>query len=145
MKRERKYMLIIPTATFRDINGFTNDSTQNKLRLPSDDKLSSITLEMVNVNARYIVELVNEQRTNVYRKYIINSDTELLFPYLDKGSYSIRITEDKNSNGLLDTGSILEKRQPEMVRLYKLESGDEIIKLEEKTDLLQTVDIKELF
>ena len=144
-KAGNDYELIIPTATFRDINGFTNDSTQNKLRLPSDDKLSSITLEMVNVNARYIVELINEQRTSVYRKYIINSDTELLFPYLDKGNYSIRITEDKNSNGLLDTGSILEKRQPEMVRLYKMESGDEVIKLEEKTDLLQTVDIKELF
>lgn len=139
------YELIIPYATFRDINGFTNDSTYNKLILPTDDKLSSITLEMVNVNARYIVELVNDQRNRVYRKYIINSDTILLFPYLDKGNYSIRVTEDKNNNGLLDPGSILEKRQPEKVRLYLLENGEDIIMLDERTDLEQTVDMEILF
>lgn len=144
-KAGNDYELIIPTATFKDINGFTNDSTYNKLILPSDDKLSSITLDMVNVNARYIVELVDDKRTNVYRKYIISEDQQLAFPYLDKGLYSIRITEDKNSNGLLDTGSILEKRQPEMVRLYKLENGEDIITLEEKTDLEQTIDVEILF
>ena len=144
-KAGNDYELIIPMATFKDINGFTNDSTYNKLILPSDDKLSSITLDMVNVDARYIVELVDDKRNNVYRKYIISEDQQLLFPYLNKGMYSIRITEDKNSNGLLDTGSILEKRQPEMVRLYKLENGEDIINLEEKTDLEQTIDVKILF
>ena len=112
--------------------------------MPSDDKLSSITLDIVNVNARYIIELVNEQRNNVYRKYIINSDTKLLFPYLDKGKYSIRITEDKNCNGLLDTGSILEKRQPEKVRLYKMDNDKDIITLEERMDLEQVIDINAL-
>ena len=143
-KAGNDYELIIPHATFRDINGFTNDSTYNKLILPSDDKLSSITLDIVNVNARYIIELINEQRNNVYRKYIINSDTKLLFPYLDKGKYSIRITEDKNNNGLLDTGSILEKRQPEKVRLYKMDNDKDIITLEERMDLEQVIDINEL-
>lgn len=144
-KAGNDYELIIPMATFKDINGFTNDSTYNKLILPSDDKLSSITLDMVNVDARYIVELIDDKRSKVYRKYIISEDTQLQFPYLDKGLYSIRVTEDKNSNGLLDTGSILEKRQPEMVRLYKLENGDYVITLEEKTDLEQTIDVKILF
>lgn len=144
-KAGNDYELVIPHATFMDINGFTNDSTYNKLILPSDDRLSSITLNMENVDARYIVELIDEKRTKVYRKYIINDDAQLLFPYLDKGKYSIRITEDKNSNGLLDTGSILEKRQPEMVRLYKLNNDEAVITLEEKTDLEQTVDVNLLF
>ena len=144
-KAGNDYELIIPKATFKDINGFTNDSTYNKLILPSDDKLSSITLEMVNVDARYIVELVDDKRTKIHRKYIISSDESLLFPYLSKGKYSIRITEDKNCNGLLDTGALLEKRQPEKVRLYKLEDGDYVINLEEKTDLEQTIDVKILF
>ena len=81
----------------------------------------------------------------LHRKYIINSDTILLFPYLDKGNYSIRVTEDKNNNGLLDPGSILEKRQPEKVRLYLLENGEDIIMLDERTDLEQTVDMEILF
>lgn len=140
-----EYEMIIPQATFRDINGFTNDSTYNKLMLPTDDKLSSITLEMTNVDTRYIVELINEKRDKVFRKYIISKDVTLLFPYLTKGTYSIRVTEDKNSNELLDTGSVLEKRQPEKVRLYRLESGNMVIQLNERTDLEQTVDVDHLF
>lgn len=143
-KHGNDYELVIPHATFRDINGFTNDSTYSKIILPSDDKLSSITLDITDVSSRYIIELINEKRDKVYRKHIINRDTLLLFPYLDKGNYSIRITEDKNNNGLLDTGSVLEKRQPERVRLYKLESGDTVIKLEEKMDIEQSVNIIDL-
>ncbi len=145
IKPGNDYLLKIPMAAFRDINGFTNDSLDKKIILPSDDKLSSITLEMRGVDARYIVELVNDKRDRLFRKYIITGDCELLFPYLDKGIYSIRITEDKNSNELLDPGAVLEKRQPEMVRLYKLEDGNSAITLEEKTDLIQTVDLNELF
>lgn len=144
-KAGNDYEMIIPAGTFSDINGFTNDSTYLKLSLPANDRLSSITLEMKNVNTRYIVELIGEKRDKVYRKYIITGDGPLLFPYLDKGSYSIRITEDKNNNGLLDAGSVLEKRQPEKVRLYHLEDGNTVIQLPERTDLVQTIDVQHFF
>ncbi len=144
-KAGNDYELKIPQAAFRDINGFTNDSLNNKIMLPTDDKLSSITLEMTNVNARYIVELVNETRNKVFRKYTITGNKVLEFPYLDKGNYSIRITEDKNSNELLDPGSLLERRQPEMVRLYKLADGNDVIVLEERMDLEQRIDVQMLF
>lgn len=139
------YILRVPEKIFKDVNGNTNDSLMNKLILPTSDNASSITLEVMNVDARYMVELVNDKRDKVYRRHIINRDTILLFPYLDKGNYSIRITEDKNSNELLDPGSVLGKRQPEMVRLYKLPMGNDIIALEEKTDLEQSVDVQQLF
>lgn len=139
------YEMIINKAFFRDINGFTNDSTYNKLSLPTEDKLSSLTLEMKNVDARYIVELINEKRDNVIRSYIINDDTNLLFPYLQKGVYSIRIMEDKNSNGLLDPGNILKKKQPEKVLLYRLADGKDTIELKERTDIEQTIDVKQMF
>ncbi len=139
------YQMIIPKAAFRDINGFTNDSTYNKLSLPTDDKLSSLTLEMKNVDTRYIVELVSEKRDKVFRKYIITDDITLKFPYLQKGSYSIRITEDENNNGLLDPGDIIKRKQPEKVLLYKLDNGKDVIEIKERFDLEQTIDIKELF
>lgn len=139
------YIMNIPQGTFKDINGFTNDSLENKLILPTSDNASSITLDMHNVNARYIVELISEKRDKVYRKYIINRDSLLLFPYLEKGNYSIRVTEDKNSNEILDPGSILDRRQPEMVRLYTLPDKKEVIVLEERTDIEQSIDVRELF
>lgn len=139
------YELYIPHAAFKDIYGFTNDSTVVSLSLPTDDNLSSITLELKGVGSRYIVELINNTRSQVFRKYIIHDDAELLFPYLQKGDYSIRITEDKNNNGIFDTGDLLLKRQPEKVMLYTLPDGDEIIKLNEKTDLVQSIEIGEMF
>lgn len=139
------YEMIIPKATFRDINGFTNDSTYNKLSLPTDDKLNSLILEMKNVDTRYIVQVVDEKREKVFRSYIISDDVTLPFPYLQKGKYSIRIMEDKNNNGLLDAGDILKRRQPEKVRLYRLADGKDIIELKERTDIEQTIDVKALF
>ena len=139
------YTITFPKGVFRDINGFTNDSTQTNITLPNNDNMSSITFELSNVNARYIVELINEARNKVYRKYIITEDSELIFPYLDKGNYCLRITEDKNNNGLLDTGDLLAKKQPEKVLLYTLDNGKEVIELNEKTDLVQSVDIARMF
>jgi hypothetical protein len=139
------YQIKFPKGIFKDINGLANDSTATKITLPNSDNASSITVDVTGVDARYIVELINDTRTTVYRKYVINEDCELVFPYLDKGNYAIRITQDKNSNGKLDTGNLLERKQPEKVLLYTLPGGNEIIKLNEKTDLTQSVNIKELF
>lgn len=139
------YEFMIPQGAFMDINGFTNDSVAVSITLPTDDNLSSITLELANVDARYIVELINSTRSQVFRKYVIEGDSQLLFPYLAPGSYSIRITEDKNNNGIFDTGEVLQKRQPEKVKLYTMPDGKDIIMLNEKTDLVQSVDISEMF
>ena len=140
-----EYTLTFPAGVFKDINGFTNDSTSNVIALPNNDNASSITLEVTGVGSRYIVELINETRNTVFRKYEISEDTELLFPYLEKGKYAVRITQDKNCNGLFDTGDLLSRKQPEKVLLYTLPDGSEIINLNEKTDLVQSVNIKELF
>ncbi len=140
------YRIYIPTATFTDINNFTNDSTDFTFKLPSNDKLSSITLEVSNVNGkRYIVDLVNEARENVFLTYQIENDTTLLFPYLSPNNYSFRITEDENKNGKIDVGNVLLRKQPEKVRLFKLPDGSAIITLKEQTDLTQSVDLEKLF
>lgn len=140
-----EYTLLILQAAFKDINGFTNDTTESTITLPTDDKLSTLTLDVKNVDARYIIELVNETRDKVFRQHIIKKDSMLLFPYLDAGRYSVRITQDKNSNGLLDPGVVLKKIQPEMVRLYKTSGNVTVIEIGEKMDLEQEVDISRLF
>ena len=98
-----EYYLKVPHRKFKDINGFYNDSTEVKVSLPNDDKLSTMLLTMSNVKNKYIVDLLDEKRTKVLRSYIIESDQQLVFPYLRAGKYSVRITEDLNRNGLVDT------------------------------------------
>ena len=138
-----EYFLKVPHRKFKDINGFYNDSTEVKVSLPNDDKLSTLLINMTNVDNKYIVDLLNEKRDKVLRSYIIQDDTTLPFPYLKSGKYSIRITEDVNENGIVDTGILLEKKQPEKVRFYK--DGTFLIDIPEMMEIEQNLDIAEMF
>lgn len=140
-----EYTLKVPHRKFRDINGFYNDSSAVKVSLPNDDKLSLLSLDLQNVNDKYIIDLLDEKRTNILRSYIIDKDTVLEFPYLKAGKYSIRITEDLNRNGIVDTGNLLEHKQPEKVKFYKLRGGSYVINIDESMDMSQTIDVSKLF
>ena len=141
-----EYNINIPQGIFQDINGFTNDSLKKNFSLPTDDKLSSVTLEIKNSGGnRYIIELLTERRDRVILRHIVSEDKEIKFPYLSAGTYSFRITEDKNGNGKLDIGNILKRIPPEKARFFKLPNGNYIIEIKEQTDLTQTVDIQKLF
>ena len=140
-----EYKLKVPHRMFKDINGFYNDSTEVKVTLPNDDKLSTLFLHLSDVNNKYIIDLLNEKRNEVLRSYVIDKDQTLIFPYLKAGKYSIRITEDLNRNGIVDTGILLEHRQPEKVRFYKLEDGTFLIDIPEMTEMDQNLNLKEMF
>ena len=140
-----EYYLKVPHRKFKDINGFYNDSTEVKVVLPTDEKLSTMNLNLTNVKNKYIVDLLNEKRSQILRSYIVEEDAVLKFPYLKAGKYSIRITEDLNKNGLVDTGILLEKKQPEKVRFYKLSDGTYLIDIPEKMEIDQNVDVEEMF
>ena len=140
-----EYFLKMPYHTFRDINGFYNDSTEVKVSLPSDEKLSTLTLHLTGVDGKYIVDLMDERKTNVVRNYIINKDSDLVFPYLSAAKYCIRITEDKNDNNLVDTGDLLAHKQPEQAKFYKLKDDSPYIEILERSEMDQSVDLRELF
>lgn len=140
-----EYFLNIPGKKFKDINGLYNDSLEVSVTLPNDETLSSLTLSLSNVRNKYIVDMLNEKRDQVLRSYIIESDQTLSFPYLKAGKYSIRLTEDVNRNGIVDTGNLLERKQPEKVMFYKLDDGTAFIDIPEKTELTQSIDVGEMF
>ena len=138
------YYLKLPYRKFRDVNGHYNDSTEMKVTLPTDEKLSTISLELTKVKRRYIVDLLGEKRDKVIRSFMVDADQTLVFPYVKAGKYCIRITEDSNKNGLVDTGSILEHRQPEKVKFYKLKD-DFLLDIPERTEYEQKINMEELF
>lgn len=138
------YHLRIPYRKFRDVNGHYNDSTELKVTLPNDEKLSSIALELKGVRNPYIIDLLGEKRDKVIRSFVVDKDQTVLFPYVTAGKYCIRITEDRNGNGLVDTGNVLERRQPEKVIFFKLKDQF-LLEIPERTEFVQQIDMKELF
>ena len=138
------YRLKVPHRRFRDVNGFYNDSTIMKVTLPNDEKLSTLSLEVTGVHNRYIIDLLGEKRDRVIRSFIIDQDQTVVFPYVKAGKYSIRMTEDRNGNGLVDTGNVLEHRQPEKVIFYKLEDQF-LLDIPERAEYVQQINMEELF
>lgn len=137
-----EYILKVPHECFRDINGHWSDSTEVKLSLPKDDKLSKLEIQLTQVKGKLIVDLMDDKKASVIRSYIINKNCKLTFPYLKAGKYSIRVTCDDNENSIVDSGNLLEHRQPEKVRYY-IQNGKDFIEIPESSDVLQTIDIKE--
>ncbi len=139
-----EYSMKLPYRAFRDINGFYSDSALVKVSLPTDESLGVLELEVSGVDRKIIVELLGEKRDRVLRTYVTDKDGTLRFPYLKAGRYSIRITEDGNRNSIVDTGSLLEHRQPESVVFLEI-SGSQYINIPASTELVQPVNIGELF
>ena len=140
-----EYFFKVPQRSFMDINGYWNDSTEVKVSLPNGDDLSSFTLNLTGVNGnKYIIDLLDERKAKILRSYIVESDTSLLFPYLKKNKYSLRITEDLNRNGIVDTGNLLAHKQPEKVRFLMTKDSD-LFEIPERSEISQDLDLSEFF
>lgn len=139
-----EYFIKVPHRAFRDINGFWSDSTEVKVSLPSDEKLSTLRAVLSGVDRKIIVDLLNEKRQEVLRQYVTDTDGTLVFPYLKEGKYAIRITDDGNRNSIVDTGSLLEHRQPEAVLYFSI-GGNDVLEIPAGAEVEQEINVKELF
>ena len=139
-----EYELFIPEGAFTDINGFRSDSLSLKFKLPDDEKLSTLILDLVNPQYDYVVDLMDSNLGKTFRTFRVHEATKIVIPYLGAGAYAIRIFEDVNGNSLLDAGSLLERRQSEKVRTVQTD-GDRTISIPASSEIEQTVDLTELF
>ncbi|MDR2064745.1 MAG: Ig-like domain-containing protein [Prevotellaceae bacterium] len=130
-------------GAFSDIYNLENDSVRKKIQTPNIDKFSTIKLDFTNVECNYMVQLIRNKKT-VQTKHT-NSNGILTISFVEPDTYSIKIIEDKNSNKHWDTGSLKERRQPERVKLYKLDDGKTTIKFRQGWENVLPVDVKKLF
>ena len=139
------YELTIPQGTFINLDRLPNAATSAKFKVPQEENLSLLDLDLTGVDQRYIVELTDEKGSKVVRTYHVEQDEKLSFPYLKAGKYMIRITCDLNRNGLPDTGNLLARKQPETVRFYESAPGNKVLEIPESVEIEQAIDLKEMF
>lgn len=138
------YYLKVPHHAFRDMDGWYTDSTELKFSLPNKDAESCLKMNVSGVDGRYYIEVLNEKMTDVLRDFWIESDGVYEVFYLKEGRYRIRITSDDNRNGRVDTGSLLEKRQPEKVRFVEFDDKKDFA-IAPNAEVSQDIDIKTIF
>ena len=141
-----KYSLVIGEAAFWDVYHRKNKGQTKDFQLPNTENLSTITLNITGTEGkRFLVELTDDGCKKVFRKYEVLQDGEFFFPYLSEGKYSIRLTEDKNNNGLFDSGNLLKWQQAERMKLYKLQDDSKVIEIKDQMDIYQDIDLRALF
>ncbi len=133
-------------GTFWDVYGRKNKAEKKDFQLPNTENLNSLTVNLRGTGGkRYIIELTDEGRKKVFRKYEVLEDGTFYFPYLSDGKYAIRLTEDRNNNGLFDTGNLLKWQQAERMKLFKLYDGSTAIEIKEQMEITQDIDLTTLF
>lgn len=129
LKENTRYHIFIPSKTFTDFFGFSNDSIFIHLKTRELKYYGSLKLKMeipgtdtLKTNSgqskKYIVQLLNEKESIVRENIISNSET-INYEYLPPDKYKLKIILDENGNGKWDTGNYLKNIQPEHVVFNK--------------------------
>ena len=143
---EAKYRLTIPAGTFENTSGQSNDTLRSEFTILSPDKFGTLVLNVKGETPdnEYIVQVVSSDGKLIKEQTHVRSGTTTL-QYVDVGVVKIRIIRDDNGNGRWDTGSLLERRQPERVEFFVDDAGSEEITTKENWELVFDVDMERIF
>ncbi|MCF7559877.1 Ig-like domain-containing protein [Sabulilitoribacter multivorans] len=128
-------MRILPEAIF-DFFGDTNDTLNYTLSTKKSSDFTNLRVNLVNPPFPLIVQIIDAKQEVKYEQYTTEENV-LDFLNVAPGKYSLRAILDTNGNKKYDSGSYLEKIQPE--RVVHFEIDDE---LRAGWDLIQTVIFK---
>ncbi|NLP57642.1 Ig-like domain-containing protein [Lutibacter sp. B1] len=120
-KQNSSYNFEILPNTITDIYEISNDSLFFKLTTKSLEDYGNIYLNLVSdKQTSFIVQLLDTKNTLI-RRSIIKNPQIVAFKNLLPGNYLIRVILDENNSGKWDTGSFLNRRQPETIMYFNKE------------------------
>lgn len=151
-KADQDYRLMIPAGAFEDITFQANDTLNSKFKIADPDKFGSIEFKTVADTSdknSYILEVIQKSGKGfniVERITDVKAGQEIMIQYLKAGTYNLRIIQDKNHNKKWDTGSLVERRQPEKVRvLMDADNTRRDMISKERWTVQEQLDLKKIF
>ncbi len=120
------YNLEILPGAVTDFWGQSNSDTLRRiLNVTSEKQLGGLNLgvEKMRPGLSYIVQLLNGNRVEESRIFVADvAVKKFTFSKLDVATYTARLIEDRNMNGIWDTGDYWRHQQPEIIVSKKLEA-----------------------
>jgi hypothetical protein len=115
-KDEKKYILNLAEDAFTGVYGGANKVTTINFSKDVEENYGTLSLAVTvpDTSSNYLVEVLTDKDISLSTTATRKSTT-LNFPTLPVGKYSVRVIYDKNNNKKWDTGSVSERRQPELV------------------------------
>lgn len=117
MEPEKKYRILIDSASVHDIYGNFNDKINLSTRIRSKEEYSDFSIKLKNYPKSAIVELL--QGKNVKRYAEVDENGVAKLQNVLPGEYVVRLVSDLDGNKQWTTGNFKQKRQPEAVYYYE--------------------------
>ena len=112
-----EYSLEIDSAAFEDIYGLVSPPIKQGIKIKSLDEFSTLFVNITGApDTALVVQLLNNSGALV--KQTQPNDGTAEFYYVDPGTYYLSAFNDRNHNGVWDTGDYDNNLQPEEVYYY---------------------------
>jgi hypothetical protein len=140
------YRLTIPAGVFVNVAGERNDSLGANFKIQPRTDFATLNMNVVGKTpeAKYIVQVVSASGGIIREMKDVVSGAYLLH-YIPEGELRIRVTEDGNGNGRWDSGSLVERRQPERTEYYAGPTGDQLISAKADQQIEAELDMSLIF
>lgn len=114
------HTLTIRDSVFVGYNGCVNDTLRIKFttKTEKDYGLIRMTYQLPDSEYPFVIQLLNS-KGEVLQSDIIHQSETITYPNLAAGGYKIKAIEDRNGNGVWDTGNYRRKIEPERVFFFK--------------------------
>ena len=110
-----EYKMVVDSAAFTGIYGLHTKKLETTFKFKTLDQYSTLYLTIPNAGPGYTVELLNGEKV-VRTQRVVKDQVD--FYFLRPGTYHMRIFDDRNENGIWDTGLYETKEQAEAVYYF---------------------------
>ena len=115
---EKEYQLSIDSMAFTGVYGLHTNKVKQTMKVKKLDEYGTILLNITGADSTAVVELLDGSG-KVLRQQRITPQNTADFYYLNPGTkFYIRLFNDRNGNGVWDTGKYSEHLQPEEVYYF---------------------------
>ncbi|WP_196891316.1 Ig-like domain-containing protein [Aureivirga marina] len=136
-KQNENYKIDFLPGALKDFFEETNDTLQYRFQTKSIADYGNLFLDIEGVEKYPIIVQLLDENDNVLQTILSDKMETIKFDQLEQNSYALRIIIDENKNGKWDTGSFLNKEQPEEVFYYNSK-----IKIRPNADIFEKVILK---
>ena len=115
---EKEYQLSIDSMAFKGVYGLHTNKVKQTMKVKKLDEYGTILLNITGADSTAVVEMLDGSG-KVLRQQRITPQNTADFYYLNPGTkFYIRLFNDRNGNGVWDTGKYSEHLQPEEVYYF---------------------------
>lgn len=112
---DQTYDILALPGAFTDFFGNVNDTLRGQFRTLSYSDYGNLNITLGNVEDFPVILQLTDKEGKIIAETYSTGETTLDFRHIKPGTYFLRLVYDRNSNREWDTGSFLQRRQPEEV------------------------------